>query len=219
MEILATTAAAGGAPGATSEGKFASDYDAFLKLLTTQLKNQDPLSPLDATQFVTQLSQFAMVEQAILTNQRLDALLQSSRNAVLSADIGLIGHRVEVPGKTIDLAGGRAEFGYSMSRDAESAAVSIRDSAGNLVRNLALDPKLGSHNVIWDGLDDAGSPVAEGDYKLEFSVFDADGKPIPVTGYIAAKVERVELDPSGSMLLLSNGERVPAGAVRAILGA
>ena len=94
MEILGTTSATG-SNAATSQTRLAGDYDSFLQLLTTQLKNQDPLAPLDATQFVSQLSQFAMVEQAVQTNKNLESLLQSSRNAVMSADVGLIGRQVE----------------------------------------------------------------------------------------------------------------------------
>src|SRR5262249_28143552 len=137
MEILSAAAAATGTSTA-SQTRLAGDYDSFLQLLTTQLKNQDPLSPLDATQFVTQLSQFAMVEQAIQTNKNLESLLQSSRNAVISADIGLIGRQVEVPGKTLGLdgSGQGGGFSYKLTTEAQTAAVNIRDSQGNLVRTL-----------------------------------------------------------------------------------
>lgn len=217
MEILSAAAAAGSNSSA-AQTRLAGDYDSFLQLLTTQLKNQDPLSPLDATQFVTQLSQFAMVEQAIMTNKNLESLLQSSRNAVISADIGLIGRQVEVPGKTLDLGStGRADFSYKLTTEAQSATVSIRDADGNLIRTLPLDPQVGEHSVAWDGRDDSGSPVSAGDYKLEYSVFDGDGKPISVSSYVAARVDRIELDASGSTLVLSNGERVTSGSVRAIL--
>ncbi len=217
MEILGTTAAAG-SNAASSQTRLAGDYDSFLKLLTTQLKNQDPLSPLDATQFVSQLSQIAMVEQAIMSNKNLEAILQSSRNAVISADIGLVGRQVEVPGKALDLgSSGQASFTYKLGKDADTAAVGIRDAAGNLVRTLPLDPKAGEHHVTWDGKDDAGNPVAAGGYKLDYAVFNAEGKPQSVTSFVAARVDRVELDASGSTLVLSNGERITSGNVRAIL--
>jgi flagellar basal-body rod modification protein FlgD len=217
MEILGTTAAAG-SNAASSQTRLAGDYDSFLQLLTTQLKNQDPLSPLDATQFVSQLSQFAMVEQAIMSNKNLEAILQSSRNAVISADIGLIGRQVEVPGKALDLgASGQASFTYKLGKDAEMAAVNIRDAGGNLVRTLPLDPEAGEYSVTWDGKDDAGNIVPAGDYTLDYAVFDKDGKPQSVTSFVAARVERIELDASGSTLVLSNGERATSGTVRAIL--
>ena len=217
MEILGTTAAAG-SNAATSQTRLAGDYNSFLQLLTTQLKNQDPLAPLDATQFVSQLSQFAMVEQAVQTNKNLESLLQSSRNAVMSADIALIGRQVEVPGKALDLgSSGQAGFTYKLGKDAETAAVNIRDADGNLVRTLSLNPKAGEYSVTWDGKDDAGNPVATGDYKLDYAVFDKDGKPQSVTSFVAARVERIELDASGSTLVLSNGERATSGNVRAIL--
>jgi flagellar basal-body rod modification protein FlgD len=217
MEILGTTAAAG-SNAASSQTRLAGDYDSFLQLLTTQLKNQDPLSPLDATQFVSQLSQFAMVEQAIMSNKNLEALLQSSRNAVMSSDIGLIGRQVEVPGKALDLgSSGQAAFTYKLGKDAETAAVNIRDAGGNLVRTIALDPRAGEYSVTWDGKDDAGNAVPAGDYKLDYAVFDMDGKPQSVTSFVAARVDRIELDASGSTLVLSNGERITSGNVRAIL--
>src|SRR5262245_16065719 len=216
MEILGAAAVSGNS--SASQTRLAGDYDSFLQLLTTQLKNQDPLSPLDATQFVTQLSQFAMVEQAIMTNKNLESLLQSSRNAVISADIGLIGRQVEVPGKTLGLdSSGQGGFTYKLNVEAQTAAVNIRDAQGNLVRTVSLDPKVGEHNVVWDGKDSLGDAVAPGAYQLEYAAFDKDGKPITVSSYVAARVDRIELDASGSTLVLSNGDRVASSTVRAVL--
>jgi flagellar basal-body rod modification protein FlgD len=215
MEILG--AAAASSNSSASQTRLAGDYDSFLQLLTTQLKNQDPLSPLDATQFVTQLSQFAMVEQTIMTNKNLELLLQSSRNAVISADIGLIGRQVEVPGKTLGVNAGPAGFTYKLATEAQTAAVNIRDSQGNLVRTLSLDPKVGEHSVVWDGKDSTGNAVAPGAYQLDYAAFDKDGKPISVNSYVAARVDRIELDASGSTLVLSNGDRVASSTVRAVL--
>ena len=102
------------------------DYDSFLRLLTTQLKNQDPLAPLDATQFVSQLSQFASVEQMIQSNRKLDQIISSLGANSIMADIGLIGRAVEVPGNLAELRDGALGLNYTLAKSAAQATVVIR---------------------------------------------------------------------------------------------
>jgi flagellar basal-body rod modification protein FlgD len=216
---ILNTAQSAAATGANNpaESRLVGDYNSFLLLLTTQLKNQDPLAPLDATQFVSQLSQFASVEQAIVGNQKLDQIIKSMNANSMMADIGMIGRSVEVPGSVAELRDGVASLTYRLDKDAAQAAVVIRDESGAAVRTLAVEPFAGEHQLVWDGTDSAGNPLADGIYSFTFGAADTAGKPVSTQAYVTATVVRVETSASGSSLVLSNGIHTPSSAVRAVL--
>jgi flagellar basal-body rod modification protein FlgD len=215
--VASSTTSSSGTSDAAS--KATADYNSFLTLLTAQLKFQDPLAPLDATQFVSQLSQFSSVEQAIVANQKLDTIIKSLGASSMMADVGLIGHQVELAGNAVELKDGNASLTYSLGSDAEQAGVVIRDENGNIVRTMAIDPSAGEHSLTWDGTDDRGSDLDDGVYTFTFGAADADGKVVASTSYVTATVSRVETTTDGSELVLSNGMKTSSGAVRAILPA
>jgi flagellar basal-body rod modification protein FlgD len=219
MDIASTLNTAAGTTGTTSsaESRLVGDYDSFLLLLTTQLKNQDPLAPLDATQFVSQLSQFASVEQMIVSNQKLDQIVSSLGANSIMADIGLIGRTVEVPGSMAELHDGSLSLRYSLAKDAEQAGVVIRDAEGNIVRTLPVSTSAGEHGLTWDGTDDDGDQLDDGIYTFTFGAADAEGKPVATQSYVTAAVMRVETTASGSSLVLSNGQSTTSSAVRAVM--
>jgi flagellar basal-body rod modification protein FlgD len=219
MDIASTlNSAAGTTPSSNSaESRLAGDYDSFLLLLTTQLKNQDPLAPMDATQFVSQLSQFASVEQMIVSNQKLDQIVSSLGASSVMADIGLIGRTVEVPGSAAELRDGSLSLTYSLAKDAEQAAVVIRDADGNIVRQLAVNPTAGEHGLTWDGTDEDGDQLDDGIYTFTFGAADAEGKPVATQSYVTAGVIRVETTASGSSLVLSNGQSTTSSTIRAVM--
>jgi flagellar basal-body rod modification protein FlgD len=226
MDIASTlnSVLPGGATGAasatsTAESKATTDYNTFLTLLTAQLKFQDPLAPLDATQFVSQLSQFSSVEQAIVGNQKLDTIIKSLGANSMMADVGLIGHKVELAGDSTELSNGSASLTYSLAKDAAQAGVVVRDASGNIVRSMPVDTSAGEHSLTWDGTSDNGSSLPDGVYSFTFGAADADGKPVTSTSYVTATVTRVESTTDGSQLVLSNGMRTASSAVRAILSA
>ena len=219
MEIQTTSTATLPNTSASAESRLVGDYNSFLMLLTTQLKNQDPLAPLDATQFVSQLSQFAQVEQMIASNQKLAKIIDSIGASAAFADVGLIGRTVEVAGKTAELKDGGVSLTYRLDKDAVQAAVGIRDAEGNLVRTLAVDPRAGEHRLVWDGTDSDGDQLPDGIYSFEFGAADDKGKPVATQAYVTATVQRVETSPTGSTLVLSNGVRTPASAIRAVVQA
>jgi flagellar basal-body rod modification protein FlgD len=219
MDIASTLNTAAGATSTTSsaESRLVGDYDSFLLLLTTQLKNQDPLAPLDATQFVSQLSQFASVEQMIVSNQKLDQIVSSLGANSILADIGLIGRTVEVSGSAAELRDGSLSLTYSLAKDAEQAAVVIRDADGNIVRQLPVSTTAGEHGLTWDGTDEDGDQLEDGTYTFTFGAADAEGKPVATQSDVTAAVMRVETTSSGSSLVLSNGQSTTSSAVRAVM--
>jgi flagellar basal-body rod modification protein FlgD len=219
MDVSSTTSATATATTSGAESKLIGDYDSFLKLLTTQLQYQDPLAPMDATQFVSQLSQFATVEQAIVTNQKLDSVISGLSSSAIAADIGLIGRKVEVAGQAFELKDGTASFSYGLDKDAAMAVVAIRDTSGAIVRTIQVEPAAGEHTITWDGLDNSGNEVNDGTYSLDLAAADSKGTPITGATYVTAGVARVEIGETGAVLVLSNGERITSADVRAVIGA
>jgi flagellar basal-body rod modification protein FlgD len=219
MEVSSTTSGATSGTTSGAESKLVGDYDSFLRLLTTQLKYQDPLAPMDATQFVAQLSQFATVEQAIVTNQKLDSVISGLSSSAIAADVGLIGHNVQVAGKDFELKDGAASFAYGLDKDAAMAVLAIRNAAGAVVRTIQLAPSAGEHTATWDGLDNAGNELPDGTYSMELAAADSKGTPVTGATYVTASVTRVELGADGAVLVLSNGSRITSNDIRAVMGA
>lgn len=162
MTDLSAIASGTQAAAANASNKLAGDFDAFLLLLTTQLKNQDPLSPLDTTEFTNQLVQFANVEQSIETNSQLETLNTLTALSRQNTSIGYIGTVVEAVGSEFYLEGegDYQKFSYYIPEDTAKTTIQILDSTGEVIRTLD-DPQAitGRHEITWDGKDDQGVPV------------------------------------------------------------
>ena len=173
----------------------AEDMDAFLLLLTTQLRHQDPLSPLEPTEFTQQLVAFAGVEQQITTNTNLEALLVIQNSSFAASVVGFIGTEVEAEGNVVPLQDGEAKLRYSLSENATLASISISDSNGNLVRVEQIDGAAGEHSFVWDGLDQSGVPQPDGPYQVTISATGADEDvPVESTIVVKGRVTGVSLD-------------------------
>lgn len=169
----------------------AQNFDDFLQLLTTQLQNQDPLEPLNATEFTTQLVQFASVEQQIGQNSRLDELLKVQSGSQAVGAVSFLDTIVEAFGDKAVLTGGEANFTYTLASKAESASIIIRDETGKIVRTLDGELGAGKHNLVWDGKDDQGVLQKDGVYSISVSAKDADGKTIETKTGTIGKVSGV----------------------------
>ena len=154
-------------PTTSASDGAANTQDRFLKLLVTQMKNQDPLNPMDNAQVTSQMAQLSTVSGIDKVNSTLKALTDSmSAGQALSAT-GMIGRGALVPGASIELNNGKAVAGLDLSQNADSVKVSIKDGANALVRTMQLGPqKPGVVPVAWDGLDDAGKALPSGAYKI-----------------------------------------------------
>jgi flagellar basal-body rod modification protein FlgD len=200
----------------TAQSQLMGNYNSFLLLLTTQLKNQDPLAPLDATQFVSQLSQLATVEQAIAGNQRLDKIVSALGASATLSNVSLIGHPVEVEDKNAEVKDGTMSMTYKLDAGAEQAVMTIRDQSGTIIGVQPIDTQAGEHSFSWDGTDSHGDQVDDGIYNFAVSAVDSDGKPVTGHSYVNATVTRVETTSDGSTLVLSNGSKVAPSAVLAV---
>jgi flagellar basal-body rod modification protein FlgD len=215
MEIAATTKAAASAAANRQIG-LADNFDNFLKLLTTQLQSQDPLSPLDATRFTEQLVQFTGVEQAIKTNDVLGQLVALVRADQMARAVGYLGAAVEAEGQTVRLDGdGPATVRYRLDQTAAEVAISIYDEAGRLVGGRQGATSSGVHDVPWDGRDPSGAQLPEGLYRVEVSASDAAGAPVPVSTTIVGTVDGVEM--LGERLMLSvDGVLLPIDSITTV---
>lgn len=189
----------------TASTQLAGNFDNFLKLLTTQLSNQDPLSPLDATQFTTQLAQFSGVEQAINTNKKLDTLIAAQTTGQLDTGVNFLGKIVEGVGDVSALTNGQAQWGYGLATQAATTQIQIFDSQGHLVRSIPGETTAGGHVLNWDGKDDSGNTVPDGNYQMQIMAKDSDGKDVSVTTHFLSPVNGVATQNGQVMLQTSNG--------------
>lgn len=221
MPIAPTVAPTGqaraGDSGSTlSESNFALKFDQFLKLLTTQLQNQDPTAPMDSEKFTQQLTQFSAVEQAIRTNSQLGKLIDMTRaNQILSA-ADYVGQQVEFREDRIFLpASGDAVVSYRLPRTAAEVRMRILGSDGEVMAEKLLPTAAGSHEERWDGRNDSGTRLADGEYRVEIEARDTNGRPIPVGLRTVGTVDAVEFDDAG-LLLAVDGTLRPVNSVVAI---
>ncbi len=188
-------------------GNLADNFDTFLRLLTQQLQNQDPLNPMDSQEFVTQLVQFSSVEQQIAQTRSLDALLaMQSASAVMSAS-GYVGREVTLATNTAELAGGEARWSYNLDRNAQGTDLVVSDRNGRVVATLPGATGSGSHDFAWNGRDMAGNTLPAGLYTLEVVARDAQGERIAAPVRVSGRVTGVDM--SGPEV------RVELGAVSA----
>ncbi|SBW01521.1 Basal-body rod modification protein FlgD [uncultured Alphaproteobacteria bacterium] len=162
----------------SSKSKLSGDLDSFLSLLTAQLKNQDPLSPMDSTEFTNQLVQFSGVEQAINTNTNLESLIGLTQASIGATAVGYIGKEVQAESATMPLQDGQAKYTYTLPKDASKCLVVIKDSTGAVVKTEQGQLKAGTYHMTWDGKNGYGEQLDDGAYTLEVQATDTDGKTI-----------------------------------------
>jgi flagellar basal-body rod modification protein FlgD len=194
--------------GALGRARLAENFDTFLSLLTTQLKNQDPLSPLDSNQFTQQLVQMTGVEQQLLTNDLLKKLVGNTASGVATA-VSLIGKEVRAVSADAQLSNGKADWVYNLDRAASDVKLEILDSQGRIVKAIApTDNKVGEHPLTWDGKGTAGSTLPDGTYTLRVTAKDSQGTAVTSAIYADGVVTGVE-QVDGQTLLTINGAKVP----------
>jgi flagellar basal-body rod modification protein FlgD len=191
-----------------------TNYEAFLQLLTTQLKNQSPLEPMDTNQFTQQLVQFSTVEQAIKTNQNLERLIASAAASNALGLVGYIGTTITAEGSKTELTGGSAVWQFN-SPAAGTAEIAIRNSAGAVVFTQKIDIPQGTHVFGWDGTMNTGGVAPDGSYSLSITAANADGQLIAVDTLVNGMVDGIDL--SGTEPLLKIGDlTIPLSAVRRV---
>ena len=187
---------------AGAKAKLNEDLNRFLTLLVTQLQNQDPLDPLDATEFTSQLVQFASVEQQIFQNSNLEKLLNLQETNQISQMVDFIGKRVEYVGQELSLEKGNAEFSYVMPSSVVDANVNISNSAGQNVFFAKGDTTAGKHTVIWDGVDKNGNQQSDGKYSVLVSGTDPQGNLVTIEHLMVGSVSGAGVEESQVKLFI-----------------
>lgn len=187
--------------------------DEFLTLLVTQLRYQDPLSPMENEAFVAQLAQFSSLEQMQALNAKIDASTLLTQSLNNSAAAGLIGRHVRANGDTVRYDGETTEVGYFLQAEAQEVTMTLYDGEGRAVRTLhSQEGEVGAHRLSWDGRDEAGLELPPGDYEVRVEAKDAARAAVPVLTVITGKVDGVTFQ-GGSALLLVNGREVPLSSL------
>lgn len=204
MEVTGLNSLSGIGTAIADQKTIAGNFDTFLQLLTTQLKNQNPLDPLDTNQFTQQLVQFSSVEQAIKTNDNLENLLRLQLSSATTAVIGYIGKTVTIAGSVGQLADGKAVWTYRADGAMQSAEITIRDASGAVVFSdeRAMGAARGSFE--WDGRLADGSLAPDGAYTISIIGRDADGEAVGVKTSASAVVDGVDLTGDEPMLMIGD---------------
>lgn len=207
VPVQPTAALSGSAPPALSD-----NYQNFLNLLVTQVKYQDPLDPVEGTDFIAQLATLTGVEQSVKLNGQIEALrAQLGLSAALS-ESSLIGRKVTVPSDVIALDEAGASFSYELSAPAQSVTAIISDAAGNPVRSLEGLPGTAGERVelTWDGTDANGEPLPPGRYRIALAAgADAGG----YNTYSSFRVVSVSFESGRQYLDLDGGGTVTSDQI------
>jgi len=194
VDNVTLTGAANNAAKTTQQGiKLAEDFDDFLTLLTTQLQHQDPLAPMDSTEFTNQIVQFSQVEQQINLNQKLDDLVALQLSSISSVALGYVGMDISYLSAEMNYDGSTpVTVNYSLSDAALNAKINIRDETGELVYSGTVPKEAGRHEFVWNGLDTSGQPVEEGTYSVTIDAIDENEDPIDTSTAVSGRVHGIE---------------------------
>ena len=184
----------------------ASNFETFLSLLTSQLRNQDPLSPVDSNQFTAQLTQMAGVEQQLLTNELLKSLVAAQGGGGLAGAANYIGKDATAAWSATKFADGEAGWKYEIAENAASVKLEVLDGSGNVVwSGDAPNKTSGVHQFSWDGAATSGNDGQEGQvYSLKVVAKDAAGGAIDAQVLTEGRITGVEMYDGETYLTVGN---------------
>lgn len=217
-----TTSAASTSSAASSIAAASSTssdiQDRFLKLLVTQLKNQDPLNPMDNAQLTSQLSQISTVTGIEKLNSSMQSLAASFTSAQSLQSAGLIGHTIYTDGNTLGYNGSAAALGgINLSQNADSVKVNVLGPSGNVVRQIDLGAQqAGLLAFNWDGLNDSGATAAAGSYSFEIKA-TSGGQTVPASSLMSGQVSSITLGTDGAHAIVNGIGDVPVGQIKQIM--
>jgi flagellar basal-body rod modification protein FlgD len=190
--------------------QLAGNFDTFLKLLTTQLQYQDPTSPMDSNQFTQQLVQFASVEQQVNANSNLEKLVNLSLASSTSSAAGYIGRQVTAGGDSAQLKNGQAHWNYTLGAKSTDTAITVTNSAGDVIYETKGATTAGGHTFNWDGRTSDGKTAPDGTYNIALKAIDNGGNKITTTTNVTGIVTAVDIQNGAAMLNVGGLEVDPA---------
>lgn len=201
---------------ATAKSGTADTENRFLSLLVAQMKNQDPLNPLDNAEVTSQMAQLSAVQGIESMNSNLQALAASLGSNQMAQAAGLIGRTVLVPGDAVGPAQMQNVMGFELARPADAVTVSIRDASGALVRKLDLGSRDAGVNVLaWDGLTGNGTAAPAGQYSFAIDAIQG-GTAVDSTALNLGTVDSVSQNTQGVQLNLAGNTSVGYADIRQI---
>jgi len=222
--LNSVTSATGTAPSTSSGVTFktasdtatlANNFQTFLTLLTTQLKNQNPLEPLDTNQFTQQLVQFAGVEQQMKMNTQLGSLITIEQAAQSTAAMAYLGSTATVDGSTTELKSGKATWTFKSDKPA-TATISISDKTGNLAYSGNFTLNAGQQNFTWDGKGKNGQQWPDGNYKMTITAKDTSGNVVNVSTTVQGTVDSVDLTSTPPTLSIA-GQNFTTDKIKSVV--
>jgi flagellar basal-body rod modification protein FlgD len=210
---ISSATSTGSSSSATSAASASATEDRFLKLLVAQMKNQDPLNPLDNAQVTSQMAQLSTVTGI----EKLNATLQAQTQAQSLQSVSMIGHSVLATGDALTLSGGISAGGFDLAKDADSVKVSVLDSSGGVVKTIDLGAtSSGISTFSWDGTTTTGATAADGDYTFKVSATQK-GSAVTATTLGVGKVSSVLMDATGTQLSVTGLGLVGLSDVRQVM--
>ena len=221
-----STAASTAAAATAASSKSVNDTQAnFLRLLVTQMQNQDPTNPMDNAQLTTQIAQLNTVSGINQLNTTVQSLASSMQSTQALQASNLLGRAVLVVGSNVQLAQGRAVMGVDFAQAVDAVSITVKDSAGKVVRTLSAGAQpAGVQSMAWDGktlsinnkeCTDAGTSAADGNYRFEVTAL-RNGQSVTATTLAAGTVDSVSLAASGVMLNVAGQGKVALADVRQV---
>lgn len=202
---------------ATANPKGNLGKDAFMKLLVAELKNQDPMDPMKSREMIGQLADLSTVEKLGGIDDKLTSLQNITAAASGISNAGLIGRKIEADTRNLSLgAQGGASGLFTLNGNAQSVLIKVRDSQGNVVKNLDLGAlKLGPNSVKWDGSTDDGARAPTGLYTFEIAATDGNNRPVVAKTRVSGLVSSVTYE-NGTPEVVVGDSHIPLGDVTTI---
>jgi len=199
------------------------NYNTFLNLLCTQMKNQDPTNPMDTNEMTSQLVQFSSVEQQIGTNKRLETLIAAQKSNVSAGNLMYIGRSVEYEGSNFEYTSDMTaiELGYKFDKSVSAARVDVLDSSGNTIdtQNVSMDTD-GTiaadtkKSFVWDFKDSSGNAVSTGTYKIKVTPTAATkGDTVTSTTYVRGLVTNVDSSDADNPVVHVNNTTIDVSKI------
>jgi len=195
-----------------AEASLASDFSQFLTLLTTQLQNQDPLSPVETTEFTNQLVAFTGVEQQINTNQRLDSLVALNIGSSFSSSQSYVGQDISYIGSEFEYTGAPSSIDYSLPTQAADVTINVLNELGEVVYTEDGSTNVGINEFVWNGQLNSGGVALPGTYEVQVGALDVDDNPIQTQTVVRGRVRGTE-SQNGQIFLLVGERAVPLSNV------
>jgi flagellar basal-body rod modification protein FlgD len=213
---LPPSKSSGSSLSSTSGATLAGNFQTFLTLLTTQLKNQNPLDPLDTNQFTQQLVQFAGVEQQLKTNDELSSLIATQQAAQSTQALGFVGRTAVVDGTTTGLINSSATWNLNVPSNS-NLHISITNSSGSTVFSQDFGQVAAGQNrpFVWNGIGNNGEQWADGNYTLTATATDGTGT-VGVPTQIRGTVSSVDLTQTPPLLSI-NGQTYTVSQIKSII--